>query len=119
MSINNNAFIHGLTNNTESGGIKPGTVRHNNKGKNATYFCDNNNNNNNPPNLLKFAVNINLNKLVNIKNLTVNIYFLDYHFNDNGYDYKCLIISPFTYFLLWSVTALQLLYLPKPLYFWF
>ena len=54
--------------------IEPSTVRHanisnkssNNKGKSTTYFCNNNNDN------------------INIKNLTVNINFLNYYFNNNG-----------------------------------
>jgi hypothetical protein len=50
-SINNNAFVYGLTDNTESGSTEPGTARHGNK--------------------------------VNIENLTLNINFLDYHFDDN------------------------------------
>jgi len=52
ISINNNAFVHGLTNSTEPGGTEPSTARRGNK--------------------------------VNIENLTVNINFLDYYFNDNG-----------------------------------
>jgi hypothetical protein len=86
MSINNNAFVHGLTSNIEPsntepssmepsnmepGGIEPSstepsTARSNNKGKSTTYFCNNNNDD------------------VNIENLTVNIDFLNYHFDDNG-----------------------------------
>jgi hypothetical protein len=81
MSINNNAFIYSLTSSTEPGNTEPGntkpgniklnstepsTVRSNNKGKSTTYFCNNNNNN------------------VNIENLTININFLNCHFNDNG-----------------------------------
>jgi len=74
-SINNNAFIYGLISSIEPsgiepssiepGGTEPGIVRRNNKGKNATYFYNNNDN-------------------VNIENLTVNIDFLNYYFNDNG-----------------------------------
>ena len=64
-SINNNTFIYGLTGSTEPGNTEPSIVRRNNKGKNATYFCDNDND-------------------VNIKNLTININFLNYHFDDNG-----------------------------------
>ena len=90
MFMNNNAFAYGLT-----GGIKPsikpsiarcgdvGNKSSYNKGKSATYFCDNNNNNN-PPDLLEFIININLDKPVNIENLIVDIDFFDYHFNDNG-----------------------------------
>ena len=83
ISINNNAFTYSLTSGTEPGSMEPGIVKYNNKGKSATYFC-NNNDNNNLPNLLKFRTNINLDKLVNIKNLTVNIDFLNCYFNDNG-----------------------------------
>ena len=60
-----------------------GNKSNNKKGKSTTYFCDNNNDNNNPPNLLKFVVNINLDELVNIKNLIVNINLLDCYFDDN------------------------------------
>ena len=84
ISINNNAFVYGLTSNIEPGGIKPSIARRNNKGKNVTYFYNNNNNNNSPFNLLEFVVNINLDKLVNIKNFTVNIDFLNCYFDDNG-----------------------------------
>ena len=66
MSINNNAFVHGLTSSIEPSGTEPSTARSNNKGKSTTYFCNNNNNN------------------VNIENLTVDINFLNYHFNNNG-----------------------------------
>ena len=87
MSINNNAFIYGLTNSIKPGGIEPSTIRHsnisnkssNNKSKSATYFY----NNNNPPDVLEFVININLSKLVNIKNLTVNINFLNCYFNND------------------------------------
>ena len=48
-SINNNAFVHGLTSSTEPGGTEPSTARSNNK-----------------------------------ENLTINIDFLNYHFDDNG-----------------------------------
>jgi hypothetical protein len=69
--MNNNAFIYGLTGSmepdgTEPGSIEPSTARSNNKGKSTTYFCNDNNDD------------------VNIENLTVDINFLDYHFNDNG-----------------------------------
>ena len=68
--INNNAFIYGLTDSIEPSDIKPSgmelsTVRSNNKGKSTTYFYNNNNNN------------------INIENLTVNINFLNYYFNNN------------------------------------
>ena len=67
-SINNNAFAYSLTG-IEPGGTEPSTVRcsnvnnksSNDKGKSATYLY-----NNNPP------------------DLTVNINFLNCHFNDNG-----------------------------------
>ena len=67
--INNNAFIYGLTSSTEPSSTEPSTVRRgnnsnrssNDKGKSATYLYDNN-----PP------------------DLTVNINFLNYYFNDNG-----------------------------------
>ena len=72
--INNNAFIYGLTGNTEPNSTEPGIIRRsdignkssNNKGKSATYFCNNNNND------------------INIENFTINISFLDCHFNNNG-----------------------------------
>ena len=83
MSINNNTFAYGLTSSIEPSSTEPSIARHNNKGKNATYFCDDDNNNN-PPNLLEFRTNINLDELVNIKNLTIDIDFLNYYFNDNG-----------------------------------
>ena len=67
ISINNNAFAYGLTGSIELS-IESSTARHsnngnrsgNNKGKSATYFY-----NNNPP------------------DLTVNINFLNCHFNNN------------------------------------
>jgi len=73
-SINNNAFVHSLTSSIEPGGIEPGgtepsTARRGdvgNKGKSATYFCNNNNND------------------VNIENLTVDINLLNCYFNDDG-----------------------------------
>jgi hypothetical protein len=83
MSINNNAFTHGLTSGTEPSSTEPSIARRNNKGKNATYFYDDDDDNN-PPDLLEFRTNINLDEPVNIENLTVNIDFLNYHFNDNG-----------------------------------
>ena len=68
MFINNNAFAYGLTGSIEPS-TEPNTVRRgnnsnrssNNKDKSATYLY-----NNNPP------------------DFTVNINFLDCHFNDNG-----------------------------------
>ena len=68
-SINNDAFTYSLTSSVEPSGTEPSIARHgnnsnrssNNKGKSATYLY-----NNNPP------------------NLTVNINFLNYYFNDNG-----------------------------------
>ena len=69
-SMNNNAFIHGLTRSTKPGGTEPSTARRDNvgnkssndKGKSATYLCDDKD----PP------------------NLTVDINFLGCHFDDNG-----------------------------------
>ena len=69
MSINNNAFAYSLTSSIEPSGTEPSVVRRgnisnkssNNKGKSATYLY----NNNNPP------------------NLTININFLNYYFNNN------------------------------------
>ena len=63
--INNNAFAYGLTGSIEPGGTEPSTARSNDKGKSTTYFCNNNNNN------------------INIENLTVDINFLNCHFNDD------------------------------------
>ena len=79
-SINNNAFVHGLTSSTEPGGMEPSTARRgdvgnkssDNKGKSATYFCNNNNNN------------------INIENLTVDINFLNYYSDDDKQDYGYL-----------------------------
>ena len=93
MFINNNAFVHGLTSSmetssTEPSGIEPSTARSNDKSKSTTYFCNDDNND------------------VNIENLTVDIDFLDCHFDDNGQDYRCLVVSPSTYFPLQSATAL-------------
>ena len=51
ISINNNAFIYGLTGSTEPSSTEPGTARYGNN--------------------------------VNIKNLIVNINFLNCHFDDN------------------------------------
>jgi len=78
ISINNNAFVYGLTGSIEPGGIEsgstePSTARRgdignkssNNKGKSATYFCSNNNDD------------------INIENLTVDIDFLDYYSDDD------------------------------------
>ena len=61
--INNNAFAYGLTNSIKPNSTKPGTARYSNK---------------------EFMVNINLDKPVNIKNLTVDINLLDCYFNNNG-----------------------------------
>jgi len=74
MFINNNAFVYGLTGSIEPGsmepgGIEPSTARRSdvgNKGKSATYFCNDNNDD------------------VNIENLTVNINLLNCYFNDDG-----------------------------------
>ena len=60
-SINNNAFIYGLTSSTEPSGTEPNIARSNDKGKGATYLYDNN-----PP------------------DLTLDIDFLNCHFDDNG-----------------------------------
>jgi len=68
-SINNNAFTHSLTGGAKPSGTEPSTARRgndgnrgsNDKGKSTTYLYDNN-----PP------------------DLTVDIDFLDCHFNDNG-----------------------------------
>jgi hypothetical protein len=68
-SINNDAFAYRLTRGAEPSGIEPSIARRgnngnrssNDKGKSATYLYDNN-----PP------------------DLTVNINFLNYYFNDNG-----------------------------------
>ena len=68
-SINNNAFAYNLTGSIKPSSTKPSTARrsnignksNNNKGKSITYLY-----NNNPP------------------NLTIDIDFLDCHFNDNG-----------------------------------
>ena len=83
ISMNNNALTHGLTGGIEPGSMEPSIVRRNNKGKNATYFC-NNNNDDNPPDLLEFRTNINSDEPVNIENLTVDIDFLDCYFNNDG-----------------------------------
>ena len=69
ITINNNAFTYSLTSSTEPSSTKPSSTepsiaRRNNKGKNATYFCNNDDN-------------------INIENLTVNIDFLNCYFNDN------------------------------------
>ena len=69
MSINNNAFAYSLTGSIEPGSTEPSTVRrgdvgnksNNDKGKSAIYLYDNN-----PP------------------DLTIDIDFLDCHFDDNG-----------------------------------
>jgi len=68
-SMNNNAFAHSLTGGVEPSGTEPSIARRgddgnrssNDKGKSATYLY-----NNNPP------------------NLTVDINFLNCHFDDNG-----------------------------------
>ena len=67
--INNNAFTYSLTGSIEPGNTKPSTAKcgnvgnksSNDKGKSATYFY-----NNNPP------------------DLTIDINFLNCHFNNNG-----------------------------------
>ena len=65
ISINNNAFIYGLTSSTEPSGMESSIARSNNKGKNTTYFYNNNNDN------------------INIENFMVDINFFNYYFNDN------------------------------------
>ena len=69
MFINNDAFAYSLISSIEPSSTEPSTVRRSNvgnkssndKGKSATYFY-----NNNPP------------------DLTIDINFLDCHFDDNG-----------------------------------
>ena len=69
ISINNNAFIYSLTSSIEPSGTEPSIIRRgnnsnrssNDKGKSTTYLY-----NNYPP------------------DLTININFLNCHFNDNG-----------------------------------
>ena len=69
MSINNNAFIYGLTGSMEPSSTEPSTARRDNvgnkssndKGKSTTYLCDDKD----PP------------------NLTIDINFLNYYFNNN------------------------------------
>ena len=69
-SINNNAFTYSLTSGIEPSGMEPSIIRRgnignkssNNKGKSAIYLC----NDNNP------------------SNLTININFLNYYFDDDG-----------------------------------
>jgi hypothetical protein len=56
ISMNNNAFIHSLTGSMEPGGTEPGNTEP------STARCGNK---------------------VNIKNLTIDIDFLNCHFNDN------------------------------------
>jgi hypothetical protein len=68
-SINNNAFAYSLTSSAEPSSTEPSIARRgnnsnrgsNDKGKSTTYLYDNN-----PP------------------DLTVNINFLNYYFDDNG-----------------------------------
>ena len=57
ISINNNTFIYGLTSSIKPGGIELGNIK---------------------PSIARHG-----NK-VNTENLTVNIDFLNYHFNNNG-----------------------------------
>ena len=74
MSMNNNAFIYGLTGSTEPNNMEFSTVKYsnignkssNNKGKSAIYFYNDNNDN------------------INIENLTININLFNCHFDDNG-----------------------------------
>jgi hypothetical protein len=78
--INNDAFAYSLTSSVEPSGTEPSTVRRgnngnrgsNDKGKSTTYLYDNN-----PP------------------DLTVDINFLNCHFDNNGSDYGYLVVSPF------------------------
>ena len=63
--INNNAFIYSLTSSIKPSSTEPSTAISNNKGKSTTYFYNNN--------II----------IINIKNLTVNINFFDYYFNNN------------------------------------
>ena len=78
-SINNDAFTYSLTSSIEPS-TEPSIVRRgnnsnrssNDKGKSATYLYDNN-----PP------------------DLTVDINFLNCHFNNNRQDYRCLVASLF------------------------
>ena len=82
-SINNNAFIHGLTSSTEPSSIKPSSTEHsllqsNDKGKSTTYFYNDNNDD------------------VNIENLTINIDFLNYYFDNNGQDLAIPPIFPYS-----------------------
>ena len=78
ISINNNAFAYSLTGSIEPSGTEPSIARRgnnsnrsgNDKGKSATYLY-----NNNPP------------------DLTVDIDFLNCHFNNNGQDYGRLTVS--------------------------
>ena len=70
ISINNNAFIYGLTSSTEPSSTEPNIARSNDKGKGATYLY-----NNNPP------------------DLTVDINFLNCYFDDNRQDYGYLAVS--------------------------
>ena len=82
MFINNDAFTYSLTGSIEPSSTEPSTARRsnvgnkssNNKGKSVTYLYDNN-----PP------------------DLTINIDFLDCHFDDNGQDYGYLVVSFFSF----------------------
>ena len=89
ISINNNTFTYSLTGSIEPSSIEPSITRRgnngnrssNNKGKSTTYLY-----NNNPP------------------DLTVDINFLNYHFDDNGQDYGRLTVSfPFLFINVASV----------------
>ena len=60
--INNNTFAYSFTGNIKPGNTEPSISRYSNK---------------------EFVANINLNKLVNIKNLIINIGFFNCYFNDN------------------------------------
>ena len=67
--INNNAFVYGLTGSTEPGGTEPSGT--------------------------ESGIARRGNK-VNTKNLTVNINFLNYYFNNNRQDLALLPISPYS-----------------------
>ena len=67
MSINNNAFTYSLTSSIEPSSTEPYIVRSNNK-----------------------------DKLVNIENLTININFLNYYFNNNRQDSALPPIFPYS-----------------------
>ena len=57
MSMNNNAFVHGLAGSIEPGGMESGIVRYGNVSNKSSN---------------------------NKESLTINIDFLNYHFDDDG-----------------------------------